>query len=84
MRTRIAALRLWVVAALQGVLFAALMTASAVALDHDGVANSARGSLVGGVVVALSMWFAGRRQRARVRCVIGAVSRNRSGKWSKR
>ena len=74
MGTRIAALRLWAVAALQGVLFAALMTASAVALDHVGVANSARGSLVGGVVFALFIWFAGRRQRARVRCVVGAVT----------
>jgi hypothetical protein len=74
MRSRISALQPWAVAALQGVLFAALMTAYAVVLDHDGAANAARGSLVGGVVFALFMWFAERRQRARVRCVIGAVT----------
>jgi hypothetical protein len=74
MHVHFAAHRLWLVAAIQGMAFAACMTASDVIMDHDSLVHATHGAVPGGVFFAVVMGFANRRQHKRVWHVIGTLT----------
>jgi hypothetical protein len=74
MRVWLAGASAWVIAAWQGLIFAALLTGLNVVQDHSGWTRALASAAIAGALFTLLMWFVARREQASARAIVAGLT----------